>query len=107
MRGAELRGAEMRGAEMRGAEMRGAEMRGAEMGCPKCNGGPEGPPRDGMCPVPQAVAVSSSTATRPAGAATLAITKFRAIVALVPSGSTTSSMWITSPITLPVRSTVM
>ena len=37
----------------------------------------------------------------------LAITKFRAMVGLAPAGSFTSSMWMTSPIYLPVRSTVM
>ena len=50
---------------------------------------------------------SASSEIRPAGAATLAMTKLRVVVGRAPSGRMASLMWITSPITLPVRSTVI
>ena len=54
-----------------------------------------------------ALASSLSDERRPEGAAMFAMTKLRSMVGLTPLGSTTSLIWIESPISRPVRSTVM
>ncbi len=67
--------------------------------------GPEGPVPDRRR---KGAPASSASADRsPDGAEMLAMTKLRSTVGFTPSGRVTSLMWMTSPISRPVRSTVM